>query len=216
MPRAARAPAQDRVRLHSFFPKERGYEEARFYARRAAGGDRHHRRARRAAVAGGASRPRSRPAHAVQQPSEADRPGPAKLSRHVPKPALRGAGRATSTSPAPRPAAKAGGQAGTSAILPFAEQKPLSDLHGAGHVVNSAGLGLADTTFLAPRLLRSMPTIKRSPGCSAPPARCRKPKSCKGGKTPTCVVPSYVGISGATNHFVQPADDRDCRFWRRD
>lgn len=86
-------------------------------------------------------------------------------------------------------------------ILSFAEQKPLSDLMEQGMLVNSNGVGLADVTFLAPRLSFYAHNQKIA-WMLCPSSPLPQTEILKGGKTPTCVVPSYVGIAGSTNHFA--------------
>ena len=69
-------------------------------------------------------------------------------------------------------------------ILPFCEQKPLSDLIEARPASRTPGIGLSTMTQAIGRLA-STPTIKKSPGCSAPPARCRKRSCSKARRSPT-------------------------------
>src|ERR1044071_5441681 len=50
------------------------------------------------------------------------------------------------------PAGQSWGPSWYVGLLPFAEQKPLSDLMEQGALVNSNGVGLADVTMVQPRL----------------------------------------------------------------
>jgi prepilin-type N-terminal cleavage/methylation domain-containing protein len=86
------------------------------------------------------------------------------------------------------------------AILPFCEQKPLSDLLEAGMLVNSNGQGLADLTQANGR-----PSFhahnQKIQWMLCPSSPLPQTEILRNAKAPTVVVPSYVGISGATNHF---------------
>src|SRR5262249_45636882 len=83
--------------------------------------------------------------------------------------------------------------------LPFCEQKPLSDLMEQGMIVNSQGTGISDLTFLAPRL-SFYAHNQKIPWMLCPSSPLPQTEILAGKTQPTCVVPSYVGISGATNH----------------
>jgi hypothetical protein len=86
------------------------------------------------------------------------------------------------------------------AILPFCEQKPLSDLLEAGMLVNSNGQGLTDMTQANGR-----PSFhahnQKIQWMLCPSSPLPQTEILRNGKAPTVVVPSYVGISGATNHL---------------
>jgi hypothetical protein len=86
-------------------------------------------------------------------------------------------------------------------ILPFCEQKPLADLLEAAQTGTAANLGnwAVDLT----------PAIGRAPfhvnnqkiaWMLCPSSPLPQTEILRASTTPTCVVPSYVGISGATNH----------------
>ena len=70
-------------------PVDHASSTSRIHADRIAGRDRHHRDPDRPAPARGPGGPRGRPALAVRQQPEADRPGHPQLCEHLPGPALR-------------------------------------------------------------------------------------------------------------------------------
>ncbi len=84
-------------------------------------------------------------------------------------------------------------------ILPFCEQKPLSDLVESAQLKNP---NLTDLTRAVGRVAFSVHNQKIAwmlcP--SSPLPQTEILRNTKNGIT--CVVPSYVGISGATNHFA--------------
>jgi len=84
-------------------------------------------------------------------------------------------------------------------ILPFCEQKPLSDLMEAGMLTNSAGIGITDVSMSQPRLAFYANNQKIA-WMLCPSSPLPQTEILRAGTQPTCVVPSYVGISGATNH----------------
>jgi prepilin-type N-terminal cleavage/methylation domain-containing protein len=86
------------------------------------------------------------------------------------------------------------------AILPFCEQKPLSDLMEQGMLTNSQGTGLADLTMQIGRLAFHAKDQK-IPWMLCPSSPLPQTEILRAMTQPTCVVPSYVGISGATNHM---------------
>jgi prepilin-type N-terminal cleavage/methylation domain-containing protein len=83
-------------------------------------------------------------------------------------------------------------------ILPFAEQKPLSDLLEAAQLTNP---NLTDLTQNVGRMGFHAHNQKIA-WMLCPSSPLPQTEILRGGKTPTVVVPSYVGISGATNHFA--------------
>ncbi len=85
------------------------------------------------------------------------------------------------------------------AILPFCEQKPLSDLMEAGQV--TTGTNLADVQQTVGRMAFHANNQKIA-WMLCPSSPLPQTEILQAGTTPTCVVPSYVGISGATNHFL--------------
>ena len=87
------------------------------------------------------------------------------------------------------------------AILPFCEQKPLSDLLEAGMLVNSTGAGLTDLTMQIGRAAFHAKDQK-IPWMLCPSSPLPQTEILRASTQPTCVVPSYVGISGATNHML--------------
>ena len=98
------------------------------------------------------------------------------------------------------------------------EQKPLSDLIEQVGVRTGQNYAGRDTSPTPPRPRRlGHAQSKDSRGCCAPPARCRSKSCCSNSSTlPNCVVPSYVGISGATNHFSNQCNHgRSRRFGKR-
>ena len=81
-------------------------------------------------------------------------------------------------------------------MLPFCEQKPLSDLIEAAMLVNA---NLTDLTKTANRV----PFITNNQKIAwmlCPSSPLPQTEILRGNTQITCVVPSYVGISGATNH----------------
>jgi hypothetical protein len=86
------------------------------------------------------------------------------------------------------------------AILPFCEQKPLSDLLEAGMLINSNGAGLTDLTQQVGRASFHAHNQKIQ-WMLCPSSPLPQTEILRNGKAPTVVVPSYVGISGATNHL---------------
>jgi len=82
------------------------------------------------------------------------------------------------------------------AILPFCEQKPLSDLIEASLISNP---NLTDATFAAGRIGFHAHNQKIA-WMLCPSSPLPQTEILRAATQPTCVVPSYVGISGATNH----------------
>jgi prepilin-type N-terminal cleavage/methylation domain-containing protein len=82
-------------------------------------------------------------------------------------------------------------------LLPFCEQKPLSDLMESGMLTNA---NLTDDNFNTGRMGFHAHNQKIAwmlcPSSPLPQTEILRAKT-----QPTCVVPSYVGISGATNNF---------------
>jgi len=83
------------------------------------------------------------------------------------------------------------------AILPFCEQKPLSDLMESAQLTNP---NLVDMTMTVGRMTFHAHNQK-IPWMLCPSSPLPQTEILRGGTQPTCVVPSYVGISGATNHM---------------
>src|SRR5262249_40818331 len=83
-------------------------------------------------------------------------------------------------------------------ILPFVESKPLSDLLEAAQVSNPASL--TDMTQLTGRFPFHA-NNQKIPWMLCPSSPLPQTEILRAGTFPTCVVPSYAGISGATNHF---------------
>jgi prepilin-type N-terminal cleavage/methylation domain-containing protein len=83
-------------------------------------------------------------------------------------------------------------------LLPFAEQKPLSDLLEAAQVSNAAAL--TDMNASVGRFPFHAKDQKIA-WMLCPSSPLPQTEILRSGTTPTCVVPSYAGISGATNHF---------------
>jgi prepilin-type N-terminal cleavage/methylation domain-containing protein len=81
-------------------------------------------------------------------------------------------------------------------ILPFAEQKPLSDLLEAAQLTNPA---LDDLTQSVGRMGFHANNQKIA-WMLCPSSPLPQTELLRGGTAPMAVVPSYVGISGATNH----------------
>jgi len=85
-------------------------------------------------------------------------------------------------------------------ILPFAEQKPLSDLIEAGMV--SIPTGIVDTTTPLPGRVPFHANNQKIAWMLCPSSPLPQTEILQNATTNpfTCVVASYVGISGATNH----------------
>jgi len=83
-------------------------------------------------------------------------------------------------------------------ILPFCEQKPLSDLLESSQISNAQAL--TDMTMLVGRFPFHANNQKIA-WMLCPSSPLPQTEILRGGTAPTCVVPSYVGISGATNHL---------------
>src|SRR4029079_13552451 len=83
-------------------------------------------------------------------------------------------------------------------ILPFAEQKPLSDLIESAQLTNPTLTAMTQTVGRVPFHANN----QKIAWMLCPSSPLRQTELLRGLKAPTCVVPSYVGISGATNHFV--------------
>src|SRR6476469_399133 len=96
------------------------------------------------------------------------------------------------------PANQAYGHSWYVGLLPFAEQKPLSDLLEAAQVSNIQAL--TDMTQLTGRFPFHANNQKIA-WMLCPSSPLPQTEILRAGTFPTCVVPSYVGISGATNHF---------------
>ncbi len=100
---------------------------------------------------------------------------------------------------AANPAGQNWGPSWLVALLPFAEQKPLSDLIEVAEIKDP---NLADLTMAAGRVAFHCHNQKIAwmlcP--SSPLPQTEILRNAKNGIT--CVVPSYVGISGATNHLA--------------
>src|SRR5438477_6468777 len=82
-------------------------------------------------------------------------------------------------------------------ILPFCEQKPLSDLMESAQLTNP---NLVDMTMLVGRMPFHAHNQK-IPWMLCPSSPLPQTEILRALTQPTCVVPSYVGISGATNHM---------------
>jgi type II secretory pathway pseudopilin PulG len=82
-------------------------------------------------------------------------------------------------------------------ILPFAEAKPLPDLLESAQVVNPGWA--TDMTRMVGRAPYHAHNQKIS-YLLCPSSPLPQVENLRGNDFPTCVVPSYVGISGATNH----------------
>jgi len=83
-------------------------------------------------------------------------------------------------------------------ILPFAEQKPLSDLLENAMVTNPASLtDMTQSTGRVPFHANN----QKIAWMLCPSSPLPQTEILRAGTFPTCVVPSYAGISGATNHF---------------
>jgi len=87
------------------------------------------------------------------------------------------------------------------AILPFCEQKPLSDLMEQGLITNSNAIGITDITMAIGRLAFHAHNQKIA-WMLCPSSPLPQTEILRAGTQPTCVVPSYAGISGATNHMA--------------
>jgi prepilin-type N-terminal cleavage/methylation domain-containing protein len=82
-------------------------------------------------------------------------------------------------------------------ILPFCEQKPLSDLLESAQLTNP---NLVDMTMTVGRMAFHA-NNQKVPWMLCPSSPLPQTEILRAGTQPTCVVPSYVGISGATNHL---------------
>ncbi len=82
------------------------------------------------------------------------------------------------------------------ALLPFCEQKPLSDLIEAASLTNA---NLADLTRASGRV-PYLTNNQKIPWMLCPSSPLPQTEILRGNSQITCVVPSYVGISGSTNH----------------
>jgi hypothetical protein len=69
-----------------------------------------------------------------------------------------------------------------------------------GMITNSSGVGLADITQAQGRL-SFFANNQKIPWMLCPSSPLPQTELLRNGKQPTCVTPSYVGISGATNHM---------------
>jgi len=87
-------------------------------------------------------------------------------------------------------------------ILPFCEQKPMSDI--IEQVGATTGVNYADVTVGTPPTRVAWATHNQKiPWMLCPSSPLPQQELLRNTSTlPNCVVPSYVGISGATNHFV--------------
>src|SRR5690349_21008854 len=78
-------------------------------------------------------------------------------------------------------------------ILPFCEQKPLSDLMEQALLVSSSGTGIVNVNMVT-----GIPAFhahnQKIAWMLCPSSPLPQTEILKGGKQPTCVVPSYVGI----------------------
>jgi prepilin-type N-terminal cleavage/methylation domain-containing protein len=97
------------------------------------------------------------------------------------------------------PAGQAWGPSWLVSMLPFAEQKPLSDLLEAAMVSNPNAL--TDLTQLTGRVPFHANNQKIA-WMLCPSSPLPQTEILRAGKFPTCVVSSYVGVSGSTNHFA--------------
>jgi prepilin-type N-terminal cleavage/methylation domain-containing protein len=84
-------------------------------------------------------------------------------------------------------------------ILPFAEQKPLSDLIESALV--SVPTGIVDTVTQLTGRVPFHVNNQKIAWMLCPSSPLPQTEILRNGKSPTCVVASYVGISGATNHL---------------
>jgi hypothetical protein len=84
-------------------------------------------------------------------------------------------------------------------VLPFCEQKPLSDLIESGLVSNPTGI--TDVITQLPGRVPFHANNQKIAWMLCPSSPLPQTEILRNGKFPTCVVPSYVGISGSTNHF---------------
>jgi prepilin-type N-terminal cleavage/methylation domain-containing protein len=82
-------------------------------------------------------------------------------------------------------------------ILPFCEQKPLSDL------METAQLTVPNLTDMTQSVGRMgfHANNQKIAWMLCPSSPLPQTEILRAGKAPTCVVPSYTGISGSTNHF---------------
>src|SRR5947199_8669395 len=86
-------------------------------------------------------------------------------------------------------------------ILPFAEQKPLSDLIESA-LVSNATAAIDFTQNNNPPRVPFSANNQKIAWMLCPSSPLPQTEILRGGTFPTCVVPSYVGISGATNHMA--------------
>jgi len=86
-------------------------------------------------------------------------------------------------------------------ILPFAEQKPLSDLIESSFVGNAQAATDVTQSTTNPRIPQ-IANNQKIPWMLCPSSPLPQTEILRGLTFPTCVVPSYAGISGATNHFA--------------
>jgi len=88
-------------------------------------------------------------------------------------------------------------------ILPFCEQKPLSDLLEASQTGIAANAGQwAVTMTQAIGFAGFHAHNQKIAWMLCPSSPLPQMELLQGKKAPNCVVPSYVGIAGATNHFA--------------
>jgi type II secretory pathway pseudopilin PulG len=88
------------------------------------------------------------------------------------------------------------------AILPFCEQKPLSDLleEAQGGPYAQAGAWATEVTTQSAGCVGFHIHNQKIPWMLCPSSPLPQVENLRGGAFPTSIVPSYVGISGATNH----------------
>ncbi|HEY2410671.1 MAG TPA: DUF1559 domain-containing protein [Pirellulaceae bacterium] len=86
-------------------------------------------------------------------------------------------------------------------VLPFAEQKPLSDLIESGLI--SIPTGIIDVVTQLPGRVPFHANNQKIAWMLCPSSPLPQTEILRNQSKPayTCVVPSYVGISGSTNHF---------------
>jgi prepilin-type N-terminal cleavage/methylation domain-containing protein len=112
----------------------------------------------------------------------------------------------TGTATAPPGVTQSYGPSWLVSILPFAEQKPMSDLIEQSGATNVA-FNYADTTGAANTSPVRVPWAAHNqkiawmlcPSSPLPQQELLRNSS----SLPNCVVPSYVGISGTTNHWLR-------------
>jgi len=95
------------------------------------------------------------------------------------------------------------------AILPFAEQKPLSDLMEAGQLQFP---NLTDVQQATGRMGFHANNQKIA-WMLCPSSPLPQTEILRAGTAPTCVVPSYVGISGART-IIRMSSPRNCPSWK--